>query len=109
MSAKDTDLSEFSNEEIRDEFTDRFGSPADEATLSDFDTEDIIEELSDRGELPSEEIDGLDEIADLIAEAARTSRHAARAYQLLRDALPDTLPALPARQSIIADRMKDAA
>lgn len=52
--------------------------------------------------------DNLDEIADLIAEAARTSRHAARAYELLLDAYPE-IRELPARQRLIAGRMEESA
>lgn len=45
-----------------------------------------------------------DEVLDLIAEAARTSPHAARAYHLIRADRPDLLP-LEWRQEIIKHRM----
>lgn len=46
-----------------------------------------------------------DEIFDLLAEAARVSPHARRAYDLLRDANP-ALMALDQRQRLIAGRME---
>jgi hypothetical protein len=45
-----------------------------------------------------------DEVFDLIAEAARTSPHAARAYRLIRQANPAILP-LERRQELIKHRM----
>lgn len=48
------------------------------------------------------------ELVDLIAEAARISPHAKRAYALLREAIPN-LETLPARQALIAGRMGDVA
>lgn len=52
--------------------------------------------------------DDLDQIADLIAQAAITSRHAANAYVLLRSTYPE-LQDLTARRSLIAGRMGEAA
>lgn len=49
-----------------------------------------------------------DEIVDLIAEAARVSRHAKRAYELLRENDRD-LPILTDRQALIAGRMAEVA
>ncbi len=49
-----------------------------------------------------------DEIIDLIAEGARTSPHAARAYELLRDKWRD-LPPLRVRQRLIENRMSEVA
>ncbi len=60
----------------------------------------------DCGDIISEveiEPHNLDEIADLMAEAARVSPHAAQAYKLLRETF--SLPALTARQWLIAGRM----
>ena len=45
-----------------------------------------------------------DEVLDLIAEAARTSPHAARAYRLIRADRPQILP-LEGRQDLIKHRM----
>lgn len=109
--ADEKEIGDFTNEEIRDEFIERFGDP-DDADLEDFMSSDLIEELERRGKMPPPELpDGYDEAMDLIAEAARTSRHAARAYDILRDAFPDepSRPTLSDRQQIIAGRMKDAA
>ena len=50
-------------------------------------------------------IDDLPEILDLVAEAARTSPHAKRAYDLLRSAFPDDIEDLSARQFLIEGRM----
>lgn len=79
MTEVEVDLSEFGDEEIREEYEDRFGS----ATVSD-------------------------EILDLIAEAARTSRHATRAYELIYAENSD-VHSLDARQRLIAGRMGEAA
>lgn len=54
------------------------------------------------------QIDALDEIADLLAEAARSSPHARKAYSLLRDQYT-TLPTIEARQMVVAGRMGLAA
>lgn len=101
-------IGDFTNEEIKAEYIERFGDP-DDYDLSDFSASDLIEELGDRGAMPDPDspVD-LDEIADLIAEAARTSRHAKRAYGLLLDAYPE-IKSLFARQAIIAGRMSEAA
>ncbi|MCA0275840.1 MAG: hypothetical protein LCH86_07545 [Proteobacteria bacterium] len=45
-----------------------------------------------------------DEVFDLIAEAARVSPHAARAYRLIREGNPAILP-LERRQETIKHRM----
>lgn len=68
--------------------------------------EECGEELALFDEIDAPET--LDEIADLIAEAARTSRHAAKAYSLLREAFTQ-LPTIEARQTLISGRMRDAA
>lgn len=102
------DLGDFTNDEIKAEYIERFGDPTPD--VGDFSSSDMIEELESRNEMPEADApDSLDEIADLIAEAARTSRHAARAYELLRDAYPDALATLAGRQRLIAGRMEDAA
>lgn len=49
-----------------------------------------------------------DEIVDLIAEAAQVSRHAKRAYELLRENDRE-LPLLADRQALIAGRMAEVA
>ena len=77
--------------------------------MKDFSASDLIEELTDREAMPDPEGPAdLEEIADLIAEAARTSKHAARAYGLLLDTYPD-LNSLAGRQMLIAGRMQEAA
>ncbi|MEP9397955.1 hypothetical protein [Mesorhizobium sp. KR2-14] len=48
-----------------------------------------------------------DEVFDLIAEAARVSPHAARAYRLIRESNPAILP-LERRQDLIKHRMAGA-
>ncbi len=64
--------------------------------------DDFFAPLDDRPDI------NVPEFLDLIAEAARTSRHAGKAYALLRDAIPDLEP-LPMRQALIAGRMGEAA
>ena len=103
-----TDLSEVTDAEIKAEYAERFGAP-DETDLSNLTSRDLIAELEDRGTLPGAEIPtDIEEIADLIAEAARASRHAMRAYGLLLDAYPD-LSQLESRQMLIAGRMAEVA
>lgn len=51
--------------------------------------------------------DRFDELVELIAEAARVSPHAAKAYEILRD--EHLLLPLASRQEIIAGRMKEVA
>lgn len=103
-----TDIADFSDQEIKGEFEKRFPEMI-EPDISDFSSLELIEELQDRDELPEPEAPGgLDEIADNIAEAARFSRHASRAYTLLFEAFPDIGP-IARRQMIIAGRMEDAA
>lgn len=76
--------------------------------LSEFDDEDIRQEYIDRfKEAPV--FGRLDEIGDLMAEAAFTSTSAALAYALLRDAFPAQFQTLSARQNIINARMRRAA
>jgi hypothetical protein len=104
----DADLGDFKDDEIKAEYIERFGDP-DDVNLSDFSASDLIEELEHRGRMP--EPDGpekMEEIADLIAEAARTSKHAASAYGLLLEEYPE-FKSLSWRQTLIAGRMKDAA
>lgn len=101
------DLSEFTDKQIEDEYAERFGDP-DDADIDDFDNLTIREEYEKRfGEADPEPPAFFDEICDLIAEAARTSRHAAKAYSLLRETFD--LDTLETRQKHIATRMKDAA
>lgn len=101
-------ISDFSDQEIKDEFEARFPEML-EPDINDFSSLELIEELEDRGALPEPDDPGeIDEIADNVAEAARSSRHAARAYALLFDAFPD-IGSLVGRQSVINGRMKDAA
>lgn len=69
--------------------------------IADFEAHDLADALK--------EAINVDEFVDLIAEAARTSRHAAAAYQMLRSIDVLHLPTLAARQSMIIGRMKDAA
>lgn len=79
----DVDLDDFEDDEIRDEF--------------------YLRELDVAGD-----VDSLDEILDLIAEAARTSPYAKRAYELL-SAKQNEPMTLTARQMLITGRMGDVA
>ncbi|TPM39606.1 hypothetical protein [Mesorhizobium sp. B2-3-4] len=100
-------IDEFTDSEIKEEYTERFGAP--DADLSDFSAADLVHELIERDAMPDPESpDELAEIADLVAEAARTSPHAIRAYGLLFDTYPD-LGSLSGRQRLIAGRMQEAA
>ncbi len=115
-------LADFSDAEIRDEYAERFTITEQLATFSDeevireycdridlsrqireYDSDDLIEELERRHDMPEVESGLPDEIVDLLAEAARISRHAARANVLL------DLPRLEARQRLIAGRMSEVA
>ena len=49
-----------------------------------------------------------EEVLDLVAEAARTSPHAAKAYKLMQ-CDPQRDMSLAQRQQLIAGRMRDAA
>ncbi|MCA0276286.1 MAG: hypothetical protein LCH86_09795 [Proteobacteria bacterium] len=98
-------IGDFSNGEIRDEYIERFGDPND-VKLSRLTRSELIDELESRDEMP--EVHGIDEIADLIAEAARTSPYAVRAYELLREKV-ETLPMLRIRQAAIDGRMSEVA
>ena len=69
----------------------------------------LREELRARGERFPVELALAHEILDLIAEAARTSAHAARAYNLIRENSDDQVMELKARQALIAGRMGDLA
>lgn len=100
-------LGDFSDKDIRDEYIDRFGDP-DDGDLGDFTSSDLIDELNQRGTMPDIELGGIEEIADLLAEAARISPHAVRAYEILRDQI-ETLQALHVRQFLIAGRMAEVA
>lgn len=99
-------LEDFTNKEIEDEYFERFGEP-DAADISDFKTRELIQELEERGEYTPAEAPTA-EIIDLIAEAARTSAHARRAYNLIREEWPD-ITSLEARQMLIAGRMREVA
>lgn len=107
MTTATSDLADFTNEEIREEYETRFGAP-DDVGLADFTSADLLEELENREAMPDPEPPS-DEIFDLVAEAARSSRHAARAYELLRAEWPNDVPALSARQALISGRMGEAA
>lgn len=97
-------LATFSNDEIESEYEDRFDATK---VLRRYDSDTLFEELESRGDL-SNKNEVSDEVIDLIAEAARTSPHAARAYELLRD--DDCgLPPLSIRQRLIANRMSEVA
>lgn len=102
------EIGDFTNAEISDEYISRFGDP-DDADIDDFDNDDIREEYERRfgGDEP-EAPAGVDEIMDLIAEAARTSRHAKRAYELLYAEWPTT-GRIEARWVLMAGRMGEAA
>lgn len=92
------------SKELIDELEARGDMPA--ADLDNFSSHDLIEELEERDALPEAEAPSrLPEILDLIAEAARTSRHARAAYQLLRDAFPDAAPGLQQTLRLIEGRM----
>lgn len=68
---------------------------------------DDMLDFASADEAMTEAPEALDEIVDLIAEAARTSRHAAKAYDLLRQQYQ--LELLAARQRSIAGRMAEVA
>lgn len=106
MSVAEITLADFSNKEIEDEHIERFGAP-DEPGPSDFTTAELIDILESRGHYQSAE-EPSDEILDLIAEAARISPHARRAYNLLRADWPE-INTVEARQSLIAGRMGEVA
>lgn len=72
-----------------------------EKTLEHCTDKEIRDEYADR-------FGDIDEMADLIAEAARISPHAVRAYELLLER-EEGLPALRVRQAIIAGRMAEVA
>lgn len=76
--------------------------------LDDFDDDEIREEFYARELGVDDGEDGMDEVLDLIAEAARTSRYAKRAYELLF-AMQRAPMTLVARQMLIAGRMGDVA
>lgn len=99
-------LEDFTDREIEDEYVERFGA-LDEPDISDFSTSDLIEALEARGRYQEAE-EPSDEVLDLIAEAARISPHAKRAYNLLRADWP-AINTLEARQSLIAGRMGEVA
>lgn len=108
MSTTEASLEDFTNEEIKAEYIERFGDP-DDYGLNDFSSSDLIDELESRDAVPvAEGPDGLEEIADLIAEAAHDSKHALRAYGMLLDSYPDIGP-LAGRQRLIIGRMSEAA
>lgn len=94
-------IEDFTNEEIREEYESRFGDP--EPDISELSTSDLIDELETRGRFQSSEKPS-NEVLDLIAEAARTSPHARRAYDLLRGEWPE-ITNLEGRQMLIAGRM----
>lgn len=76
--------------------------------LDEFDDDELLAECRARNLSPiafSGRV--LEEITDLIAEAARTSPHATRAYSLMQDEFG--LGPLPARQQLISGRMGYAA
>lgn len=99
-------LEDFTDREIEDEYIERFGA-RDEPRVSEFSTSDLIDELESRGRFQSEEAPS-DEILDLIAEAARISPHAKRAYNLLRNEWPE-IANLEGRQMLIDGRMGEVA
>lgn len=79
-----------------------------DVALDDFDDDEIREEFHCRFGEDAGQPNRAEELADLIAEAARVSIHARKAYQILRDE-DHTLHALDVRQRIIAGRMGEAA
>lgn len=102
-------IEDLTDDEIREEYNARELAPVPkEPSLDDWDSWDLLDELEDRGELP-ETGAVTDEILDLIAEAARSSPHAARAYDLIRDVDPEGTVSLGARQRLIQGRMKEVA
>jgi hypothetical protein len=98
-------IEDFSDDEIRKEYEERFGEEED-ASLDDFEASDMIEWLEDRGAMPDPEPVPA-EIVDLIAEAARTSAHARRAYDLLTREEFGVHDTLAARQRLIRGRMRE--
>ena len=104
-----SDLGDFSDKEIKDEYIERFGDP-DDWDLREISNSDLSDEYDARfGEPAPAAPDDLPEILDLVASAALNSRCAAKAYQLLRDAWPDEVPTLASRQFVIAGRMRGVA
>lgn len=97
-------LEDFTDDEIRAEFNERDLSEADDDNLSDYTSSDLIDELESRDAMP-DDASPSDEVLDLIAEAARVSPHAARAYELLRDIHPEAVSPLSSRQFLIEGRM----
>lgn len=100
-------IEDFSDDEIRKEYEERFGEEED-ASLDDFLASDMIEWLEDHGAMPDPEPIP-DEVVDLIAEAARTSVHARRAYDLLTREDLGVHDTLAARQNLIKGRMREVA
>lgn len=98
------EIGDFTNEEIRDEYIERFGDP-DDWDLSEVRDSDLREEYERRfGDEAPVIPRAFDEVMDLIADAARVSSSALRAYALLRDTWPaETLP-LQFRQMLIEGR-----
>lgn len=98
------DIGDFSDQEIKDEYIERFGDP-DDWDLDDIGNGDLRDEYEKRfGEDDPEAPDDLPEILDLIARAALNSPDAAKAYQLLRDTWPDEVPTLASRQFLVSAR-----
>lgn len=79
-------LNDFTDDEIKKEYEERFGEP-DEPTLREFSSSELIEELESRDAMPEPEfgLEREDEVRDLIAEAARTSSYAVSAYSYLAE------------------------
>lgn len=104
---KEVDLADCTDDEIKAEFVERFGPLPEETELEEFSNSDIRDEYERRfgaeeGESPHRET------IELIAEAARTSPHAKRAYEKLREQW-ESIDALNLTQTLIAGRMGYAA
>lgn len=98
-------LEKFTDDEIKAEYVERFGAP--DADIGDFDDDEIRGEYEHRfGEDDGDGPDG--EVIELIAEAARASPHAKRAYEMLRECWPH-IHRLDVAQLLISGRMGEAA
>lgn len=96
-------IGDFSDDEIRKEYEERFGEE-DKPSLDDFDAGEMIEWLEEHGAMPDAELIP-EEIIDLVAEAARISQHARRAYDLLTREEFGVRDTLECRQRLISGRM----
>lgn len=98
------ELADFTDDEIRTEYIER--DLMEKPTLGDFDNDEIRDEFEKRFSDPDEGPDN--ETIELIAEAARVSPHAKRAYEILRERWPHILR-LDVAQLLVSGRMGQVA